>query len=118
MPPTDSVHIDILMTPAGAQRCHVSLTTGCIQPGVSSFSLSGFSPGIHATRHLTRSGDSRGKGTVSTLKSDTLHMEHPRGVTFIISRNIETLMGELLGLEQDYKYIFTLLVYISVNTTI
>ena len=73
MPPTDSLHIDTLMTPAGAQRCHFSLTTG-----VSSFSLSGFSPGIHANCRLTRSGDSGGKGKVSTLKSGTLHMEHPR----------------------------------------
>jgi hypothetical protein len=65
------------MTHAGAQRCHVSLTTDCIQPGLSSSNLSGFSPDIHATCLLTRSGDSGGNGTVSTLKSDTLYMEHP-----------------------------------------
>jgi hypothetical protein len=40
--------------------------------------LSGFSPGIHTNCLLTWSGDSGGKGTVSTLKADTLYMEHPR----------------------------------------
>ena len=73
-----SLHIDTLMTRAGAQRCHVSLITDCIQPGLSSSRLSGFSPGIHATCLFTRSGDSGGKGTVSTLKSDNLYMEHSR----------------------------------------
>jgi len=78
MPPTDSLHIDTLMTRTGAQRCHVSLAAGCKQPGLSSFSLPGVSPGIHATCLLTRSGDSGGKAILSTLKSDTLHMEHSR----------------------------------------
>jgi hypothetical protein len=77
MSPTDGLHIGTLMITAGAQRCHVSLTTGSIQPSVSLFSLSGFSPGIHTNCLLTRSGDSGGKDTVSTLVRYSLHGTSP-----------------------------------------